>query len=60
MIKAIEAVLRGYLFFRVNGVYFLNYTSARSYRSAIIEGPIEFEGYHIWKRWVGFFYRVVS
>lgn len=55
--KTIEAILRGYLFFRVNGERFWLYNNAREKRKSI-NGNVAFEGYHIWKGWTGFFYRV--
>ena len=58
MMKTLEAMLRGYLFFRVNDKYFATYTSARKYRKTIETGDLSFEGYHIVKRWQGFFYRL--
>jgi hypothetical protein len=57
MNKTLEAMLRGYLFFRVNNKYFATYTPAQRYRKTIESGELFFEGYHIWKRWQGFFYR---
>jgi hypothetical protein len=58
MSKTLEAIVRGYLFFRVNGRYFLTYKPAQKYRTTITKGSIEFEGYHVWKGWTGFFYRI--
>ncbi len=58
MNKTLEAMLRGYLFFRVNDKYFMTYTPAQRYRTTIETGDISFEGYHIVKRWQGFFYRL--
>ncbi len=58
MNKTLEAILRGYLFFRVNDKYFMTYTPAQRYRKTITKGLIKFEGYHIVKRWRGFFYRI--
>jgi hypothetical protein len=58
MNKTLEAMLRGYLLFRVNGKYFMTYTPAQRYRTTIETGDISFEGYHIVKRWQGFFYRL--
>ncbi len=58
MNKTLEAILRGYLFFRVNDKYFMTYTPAQQYRKTITKGLIKFEGYHIWKRWQGLFYRI--
>ena len=51
-------MLRGYLFFRVNDKYFMTYTPAQKYRTTIETGDLSFEGYHIWKRWQGFYYRM--
>ena len=58
MLKTLEAMLRGYLFFRVNDKYFATYTPAQRYRTTIETGDLSFEGYHIVKRWTGFFYRL--
>ena len=58
MNKTLEAMLRGYLFFRVNDKYFMTYTPAQRYRTTIETGKLSFEGYHIWKKWQGFFYRI--
>ena len=57
MNKTLEAMVRGYLFFRVNDKYFMTYTPAQQYRTTIT-GPVSFEGYHIVKGWRGFFYRI--
>ena len=51
-------MLRGYLFFRVNDKYFMTYTPAQKYRTTIETGELFFEGYHIWNKWQGFFYRM--
>lgn len=56
MNKTIEALLRGYFVFRVNGKYFMRYNTAKAYRQTI-EGNLYFEGLHLFKGWVGFFYR---
>jgi hypothetical protein len=60
MIKTLEALVRGYLFFRVNDKYFLTYTPAREYRKTLsdskIKRDINFEGYHIIKGWISFYY----
>ena len=58
MLKTLEAMLRGYLFFRVNDKYFATYTPAQRYRTTIETGELFFEGYHIVKRWQGFYYRM--
>jgi hypothetical protein len=57
MNKTLEAMVRGYLFFRVNDRYFLRYTPAQQYRKSITKGLLTFEGYHIVKGWRGFYYR---
>jgi hypothetical protein len=59
MNKTIEALLRGYLLFDVNGKRFLRYNSALAERKSI-EGDVYFEGFHVLKGWTGFFYRVKS
>ena len=56
MNKTIEAFVRGYLFFDVNGKRFLLYHSAVSYRKTI-DGNLLFKGWHIFKGWQGFFER---
>ena len=56
MNKTIGAVLRGYLFYDVNGRKFLRYNSALSHRKSI-DGDVEFIGFHIFKGWTGFFVR---
>jgi hypothetical protein len=56
MNKNIEAFVRGYLFFDVNGKRFLLYHSAVSYRKTI-DGNLLFKGWHICKGWQGFFER---
>jgi hypothetical protein len=58
MLKTLEAIVRGYLFFRVNDKYFITYTPAQRYRTTIETGDLSFEGYHIVKRWQGFYYRM--
>jgi len=62
MLKTLEAMLRGYLFFRVNDKYFATYTPAQRYRTTITEGLVVFDGYHIVKGWQGFFcgYKVIN
>jgi hypothetical protein len=56
MNKTIEAFVRGYLFFDVNGKKFLLYHRAVSYRKTI-DGNLLFKGWHIFKGWQGFFER---
>lgn len=60
MNKTLEALIRGYVLFRVNDKYFLTYTNAQRYRTTITKGLIKFEGYHIRNGWRGFFYRIVN
>jgi hypothetical protein len=60
MNKTLEAMLRGYLFFRVNDKYFATYTPAQRYRTTIETGELSFDGYHILKGWRCFFYRIES
>jgi hypothetical protein len=60
MNKTLEAMLRGYIFFRVNDKYFTTYTPAQRYRTTIETGELSFEGYHIVKGWRGFYYRTIG
>ena len=57
MNKTLEAILRGYVLFRVNNETFFRYNTAREKRLSITTS-VSFEGYHIIKGWTGFFYRV--
>ena len=56
--KSSEALKLGYILFRVNGKYFLDYQRARDYRVTITEGPLAFEAFNIKRGWTGFYYRV--
>lgn len=57
-IKNAEALVRGYLFFTVNGKVFLLYSSANDACDAVPQDKnVKFRGLHIWKGWRGFFYR---
>ena len=55
--KSVEAFLRGYVLFDVNGERFYLYSSARS-RRLEITGSLEFNGWHIFKGWRCFFKRI--
>ena len=57
MNRSLEAFLRGYLFFRVNGQYFALYNNALKRRKALIVGDVNFIGWHVWKGWIGFYIR---
>lgn len=57
--KNLEALLRGYLFFKVNGKFFLAYSTAKAARVATT-GNVEFVGWHIFKGWRCFFKRIVT
>ena len=62
MNKSLEAMLRGYWRFAVNGEVFWLYNTAHKRRTEITEGPLVFNGKHLWKNrkeghWVGFFRR---
>jgi hypothetical protein len=58
--KNIEALLRGYVLFKVNGKRFSNYEDARAERVRITDAsqPVEFKGLHIFKGWQWFYYTV--
>ena len=58
MNKSIEAFLRGYLLFRVNGEWFFTYNRARN-RRLEVAGDVSFEGFHFFKGWRVFFCRRV-
>lgn len=61
MKKTIEAFLRGYILFSVNGESFLTYSKARAKRVHLCETTsdnVSFIGFHIIKGWTGFYYRV--
>ena len=45
MIKTLEAIVRGYLFFRVNDKYFATYTPAQRYRTTIETGDLEYQSF---------------
>jgi hypothetical protein len=49
-----------YTIFHVNGKTFTDYDQAKTYRQSITEGPISFEGLHMHKGWVGFYYRLTN
>ena len=54
--KTLEAIIRGYILFDVNGKRFLRYNTALSCRKNTT-GAVYFKGYHIFKGWIGFFER---
>lgn len=59
-LKDLEALARGYVYFRVNDKYFKSYSKARKYRLHLSEKDepfITFVGYHIFKKWQGFYYK---
>ena len=55
-----EEELSYYTIFHVNGKTFQDYDKAKEYRKTITKGPISFEGLHVHKGWVGFYYRETS
>jgi hypothetical protein len=57
MNKSLEAALRGYILFAVNGKRFWRYNTALAQRKATT-GDVAFNGLHIFKGWVCFFLRV--
>jgi hypothetical protein len=58
MRKTIEAMLRGYILFTVNGRRFLTYNAANAACDATA-GDVVFDGFHIFKGWRRFFIRCV-
>ncbi len=59
MIKTIEALLRGYLGFRVNDEYFSTYGAARDRRVWLTnqDKDVCFQGRHIFRGWVSLYLR---
>ena len=57
--KTLEAILRGYIYFKVNDKVFYRYNTALAYRESIT-GNVDFIGLHIFKGWVGFYFRAVN
>ncbi len=61
MNKSVEALLRGYILFDVNGKKFVNYNNARTHRVYLTDTEdlpyVEFVGYHITKGWQCFYLR---
>jgi hypothetical protein len=58
MNKNIEAIARGYLFFKVNNKFFIFYNSALSYKKSIeLSSSVEFLGFHVYKHWRAFYIR---
>lgn len=53
----VEAVLKGYLYFNVNGQTFFRYTDARAHKNMLKadDYPISFTGYHIRRGWESFY-----
>lgn len=59
MNKSLEALLRGYVLFDVNGELFATYNKAKAKRESI-QGHVVFKGLHAIKGWRGFFVRLSS
>jgi hypothetical protein len=56
MNKTLEALIRGYVRFDVNGKRFWRYNTALKERKST-EGNVDFAGFHIFKGWRMFFFR---
>ena len=59
--KTLEAVLRGYVFFKVNDDYFLTYAKAKERRVSLTDSGCEnivFIGLHLFKGWIAFYKKV--
>jgi hypothetical protein len=56
MNKTLEALLRGYIRFDVNGKRFWKYSTALQERKST-DGDVEFAGFHILKGWRMFYLR---
>jgi hypothetical protein len=55
--KTIEAALRGYVVFEVNGKRYWSYNKALAARKHFTSGHVYFKGLHIFKGWIAFYYR---
>lgn len=60
-LKSLEALIRGYILFDVNGLRFISYGDARDYRKFLssrrkLGDSISFKGFHIFKGWRSFYY----
>lgn len=60
--KSLEALIRGYVLFDVNGRRFASYGDARAYRkfltgTFVLGDTIIFKGFHIFKGWRTFYYQ---
>jgi hypothetical protein len=54
--KSLEALLRGYVLFTVNGRLYFNYKSALAAQEATT-GSVAFYGMNVFKGWRGFYLR---
>ena len=59
MNKTLEALLRGYVLFDVNGQRFWRYNTALKQRKITL-GDVEFKGLHILKGWRMFYLRYTT
>lgn len=57
MTKSLKALLHGYVLFRTDGKYFLDYRKAAA--ALAPTGATAMDGLHIWKGWRCFFMRLV-
>jgi hypothetical protein len=62
MNKSIEAALRGYVLFAVNGQRFMTYNAALKARKFLTDETghpfVRFMGFHLFKGWVCFYLRM--
>jgi hypothetical protein len=59
MNKTIEAFMRGYVLFDVNGQRFYRYNTALNERKVTM-GAVEFKGWHVFKGWTTFYLRFTT
>jgi hypothetical protein len=60
MNKTLEAWLRGYFLFDVNGKKYFRYNSALTARKLVGNAePVGFTGLHVFKGWIDFYMRVI-
>lgn len=61
MNKSIEAFLRGYMDFKVNGKKFNTYNAANDYVKLLpLDADVSFIGWHVFKGYRSFYIRVVN
>lgn len=60
--RDLNALARGYVLFKVNDKLFLSYRNAEwdSLSLRFEKCNVSFTGYHLWRGWEGFFYKICA